>query len=179
MCRPTDLNVSILRPCLVTGAGKNEGELLKLFKLCRKGVFPVFGRQLTVEKPLIWVGDLVEALVLASAHGRDGEVYLVTSGGNHQLSEILQVAGELVGNPRPYKTLPLILGKAIADISTSFARMLGFSPPLSPDRLELFLADRQIDITKAREELGYNPKQRNIYEMLASTHEYYVATRQL
>ena len=171
--------MSILRPCLVAGAGKNEGELLKLFKLCRKGVFPVFGQQLKVEKPLIWVDDLVEALVLASACARAGEVYLVTSGANHKLIEILQVAGDLVGNPRPYKTFPLILGKTIAHISTPFARMLGFSPPFSPDRLEMFLADRQIDITKAQEELGYNPKQQNIYEMLARTYEYYVGTGQL
>jgi nucleoside-diphosphate-sugar epimerase len=177
--RQNGLNVAILRPCLVAGGGKRGGELLKLFKLCRKGVFPVFGRQLDVEKPLIWVGDLVEALVLASAHARAGAVYLVTSGGCYKMGEILQVAGELVGNPRPYKTFFLIFGKAIAHISTPLAKILGFSPPISPDRLELFIADRHIDITKAREELGYNPKQQNIREMIASTYEYYVRTGQL
>ena len=177
--RQKGLNVAILRPCLVAGGGKRRGELLKLFKLCRKGIFPVFGRQINVEKPLIWVGDLVEALVLASAYARAGGVYLVTSGGNHKLSEILQAAGDLVGNPKPYKTFPLILGKAIAHISTPFAKMLGFSPPLSPDRLELFIADRHINISKAREELGYNPKQQNIREMLARTYEYYLRTGQI
>ena len=68
--RQNGLNVIILRPCLVAGDGKRGGELLKLFKLCRKGIFPVFSGKLGVEKPIIWVGDLVQALVRASAHGR-------------------------------------------------------------------------------------------------------------
>jgi nucleoside-diphosphate-sugar epimerase len=122
---------------------------------------------------------LIQALVLASTHGRAGEAYLVTSGCNYKLAEILKVAGELVGNARPCKNFPLILGKVFAYISTPFAKMFGFTPPITPDRLKLFVADRHIDIAKARDELGYNPKQQSIPEMLASTYEYYVGTGQL
>ena len=89
------------------------------------------------------------------------------------------MAGELVNNPRPSITFPLILSKPIAQISTRIAKMLRFSPPLSPDRLEMFIANRHIDITKAREELGYCPEQQNVFDMLARTYEYYVRTGQL
>ena len=39
----TGLEVVIVRPCLIAGEGQRGGVLLKLFKLCRKGLFPVFG----------------------------------------------------------------------------------------------------------------------------------------
>jgi nucleoside-diphosphate-sugar epimerase len=173
------LYVTIIRPCLIAGAGKRGGELLKLFKLCRKGIFPIFSGKLDVEKPITWVDDVLQAIVRASAYGRAGEVYLITSGKNYKLGEILQVAGELVNHPKPYRTIPLIPIKVLAHISTPIAKMLRFSPPISPDRLEMFIANRNIDITKAREELGYNPEQQNVFDMLARTYEYYVQTGQL
>ena len=138
----------VLRPCLVVGAGKDAGELLRLFRLCQKGIFPVFGDALQSEKPLVSVKDLVRAMILASEYGRPGEIYLIHSGVGHQLGKILAAAGELLGNPRPYLKIPLPLARLVAWISTPIFGLLGRRAPLTPKRLSLFLASRKIDIAR-------------------------------
>jgi nucleoside-diphosphate-sugar epimerase len=177
--RDRGLDLTIVRPCLVAGEGKRGGELLKLFRLCRRGIFPVIGGLLDVEKPLIAVDDLVQALLLASAHGGPGEIYLVHSDGGHTLGAILREAGRLVGKPRPYLSIPLPAARLGARTGTWLAGLLGRQSPLTPQRLDLFLADRHIDIRKAREQLGYQPRHQDLGEILGRTYTYYVATGQL
>jgi nucleoside-diphosphate-sugar epimerase len=178
MCRD-GFPAVILRPCLITGEGKRGGDLVKLFRLCRRGLFPVFGRRLDVQKPLVSVDDVVDALVLAATRGRPGEIYLVTSGARHTLGQILDVAGRLVGKSRPYLNIPLPLARAAAQLSSPLARMLGRTPPLSTQRLELFLADRRIIIDKARRELGFEPRHVDLDEMLGRVYRDLDRTGQL
>lgn len=177
--RQSGLEVAIVRPCLIAGEGQHGGVLLKLFKLARKGMFPVFGGRLDVQKPLVDVEDVARALMLAAVAGPTGEIYLVTSGVRHTLGEMLAVAGRLTGNPRPYRSIPLPLARAAALATTPLARLLGREPPLSPERLDLFLADRAIDIGKARRELGYSPVLRDLASMLGRTYAWYGMTGQL
>jgi nucleoside-diphosphate-sugar epimerase len=175
----TGLEVVIVRPCLIAGEGQWGGVLITLFRLCRKGLFPVFGGRLDVQKPLVDVEDVARALILAAALGRPGEIYLVTSGVRHTLGEMLEIAGSLTGNPRPWRNVPLPLARAAAAATTPVARLLGMEPPLSPERLNLFLADRAIDIGKARRELGLAPHYRDLRSMLARTYAWYGMTGQL
>jgi nucleoside-diphosphate-sugar epimerase len=169
----------ILRPCLIAGEGKRGGDLLRLFKLCRRGLFPVFASSLDTAKPLVAVDDVVQALLLASVRGRAGEVYLVHSGARHTLGQILEVAGRLVGNPRPYRRLPLLPAFAAAQLVASLARGVGRTPPLSPERLELYLTDRSIVIDKARRELGYQPCHQDLDDMLGRAFRDFARTGQL
>ena len=169
----------ILRPCLVAGEGKRGGEFLRLFRLCRRGLFPVLGGRLDVEKPLILVDDLVQALLRAAGRGPAGEVYLVHSGGRHTLGAILHEAGRLVGARRPYLRIPFSVALAAAHLTTPIARLLGRPPPLTPGRLRLFVADRHIVIDKAREVLRYAPEHQDLAEMLGRTHAWYTRTGQL
>lgn len=177
--RRTGLEVAIVRPCLIAGEGQRGGVLLKLFKLCRQGLFPVFGGRLDVQKPLVDVEDVARALMLAAVRGAAGEIYLVTSGVRHTLGEMLAVAGRLTGNPRPCRSIPLPVARAAALATTPLARLVGRDPPLSPERLDLFLADRSIDIGKARRELGYAPELRDLASMLGRTYAWYGLTGQL
>jgi nucleoside-diphosphate-sugar epimerase len=175
----TGLEVVIVRPCLIAGEGQRGGVLLKLFKLCRKGRFPVFGGRLDVQKPLVDVEDVAVALIQAAIRGEPGAIYLVTSGERHRLGEMLEVAGRLTGNPHPYLAIPLPLARVAALLTTPVARLVGREPPLSPQRLELFLADRAIDIGKARRELGYAPQYRDLKGMLGRTYAWYGLSGQL
>jgi nucleoside-diphosphate-sugar epimerase len=177
--REQGLGAVILRPCLVAGEGKRGGEFLRLFRLCRRGLFPVLGGRLEVEKPLILVDDLVQALLRAAGRGPAGEVYLVHSGGRHTLGAILSVAGRLVGNRRPCLRIPYSVALTAAHLTTPVARLLGRPPPLTPKRLRLFVADRQIRIDKAREGLRFAPEHQDLEEMLGRTHEWYTRTGQL
>lgn len=173
------LNVRIVRPCLVTGPGKSGGELLKLFQLCQKGRFPLIGRRQDVIKPLIDVVDLIQALRLAALKGQPGRTYLVHSDGDHTLEQIIDVAGQLVGKKCPALRIPKPAAWLAAQLTTPVANALGQSPPLSPERLRLYLTDRRIDITRARTELGYQPQMQDLHEMLGRTYIDYLRTGQL
>ena len=175
----TGLEVVIVRPCLIAGEGQRGGVLLKLFKLCRRGLFPVFGGRRELQKPLVDVEDVAHALILAVAKGKPGETFLVTSGVRHTLAEMLAIAGSLTGNAKPAIDVPLPLARLAAAVTTPLAWLAGREPPLSPERLELFLADRAIDIGKARRELGYAPHYRNLRSMLARTYAWYGMSGQL
>lgn len=177
--REEGLEVAIVRPCLVAGQGKRGGELLKLFQLCTRGIFPVIGRRLNVEKPLVAVDDVVQGLLLAATRGPSGGIYLVHSGGGHTLGEILEEAGLLVGKRRPYVSIPLPIAWAGAQFGSWGSRLLGRQLPLTKERLNLFLMDRHIEIENAREQLGYQPLHQDVGEMLRQTHAYYVASKQL
>jgi nucleoside-diphosphate-sugar epimerase len=139
----------------------------------------VLGGRLEVEKPLILVDDLVQAMLRAAGPGPTGEVYLVHSGGRHTLGAILRVAGRLVGVRRPCVRIPFPVALAAAHLTTPVARLLGRPPPLTPGRLRLFVADRHIVIDKAREGLGFAPEHQDLDEMLGRTHEWYTRTGQL
>jgi nucleoside-diphosphate-sugar epimerase len=177
--RERGLDVAIVRPCLVAGEGKRGGELLKLFRLCARGIFPVVGGRLEVEKPLVDVDDLAQALLLAAVRGPGGGVYLVHSGVRHTLGTILEAAGRIVGNRRPYLSIPFPLARAAAQVGTFGSRLLGRQLPLTRERLDLFLMDRRIDIAKARDVLGYLPRHTDVGLMLRRTYDDYRATGQL
>ena len=108
-----------------------------------------------------------------------GQIYLVTSGVRHTLGEILAIAGSLTGRPRPYLNLPLPVARMAALVTTPLAQLAGREPPLSSERLDLFLADRAINIGKARRELGYRPHFRDLRSMLARTYAWYGLSGQL
>jgi nucleoside-diphosphate-sugar epimerase len=175
-----DLDVVILRPCLILGPGKDGGEPLKLFNLARFGLFPKIGGKMTQTKPLVDVRDVVAACAAALERGRAGEVYLIHSDGGHTLEEILEVTRRLVGSRRsgiPIPTLPVRV--ASHGFEAMAAAIPTFNPPITPGRLDLLLADRNISVAKARRELGFDPKEQDLYEMLGRTYVGYVRDGQL
>jgi nucleoside-diphosphate-sugar epimerase len=170
------LDVVILRSCLVAGEGKPNSELLKLFRLAGKGWLPYIGNNLTIEKPLLMVDDLVEALVSATTRGRAGEIYLLHSDGHHSMGEILGAVGRLTGARRTHVKIPIVAARAAARGFSWMNRLSpGFRAPLTPERIDLFVADRRINIAKARRELGFEPHHQALDDMLGRTYRWYVA----
>lgn len=179
LARETGMAMTILRPCVIAGAGQRGGQLLKLFTLCRRGLFPAFDGKLDVRKPLVAVQDVVQAILLAATRDGSPRIYLVTSGEPHLLADMVAIAGRLVGNPKPCRHAPLALARLAAAVATPLAKAVRVQPPLTAERLDLFLADRVIDIGRARRELGYAPRHRSLDAMLAETHAWYAASGQL
>ena len=168
------LNVVIVRTCVIAGPGKERSELLKMFKLVRAGVFPFLGDNLDVQKPLIDVDDVVQALLLATEKGRPGAIYLVTSGARHTMREILEVARSLTGGPRTHLTIPVGAARLAARAFAKLGRLVpDWNVPITDERIDLFIADRQIDISAAEQELGYRPRHQSVEEMLSATYRYY------
>jgi nucleoside-diphosphate-sugar epimerase len=169
----TGLETVILRPCLVAGEQQRGGPLLTMFRLCRRGVFPVFGDRLDAQRSIVDVEDVAHALILAATQGKASAIYAVTSGVHHNLAELLEAAGRLVGNQRPHVRLPAAFGRA----SLAVAGALGM--PLSDGLAELLLGDQVIDIEQSRRELGYRPHYRDLRAMLARTYAWYGMSGQL
>jgi dihydroflavonol-4-reductase len=171
---PDGLNVVIIRTCVIAGPGKERSELLKMFRLVRRGIFPFLGDNLDVQKPMIHVDDVVQALLLATQHGRPGGIYLVTSGVRHTMREILSIAQALTGGPRTHVAIPVEAARIAARVLAHAKRFApDWNPPLTAERIDLFIADRQIDISRARHELHYQPVRTNLEEMLAETYRFY------
>ncbi|MGM0558879.1 MAG: hypothetical protein ACQEVA_21000, partial [Myxococcota bacterium] len=86
----------------------------------------------------------------------------------------------LVGAPRAGIPLPVLPLRAASYGFEALAALVPtFNPPLTPGRLDLFLADRRISIAKARRELGFHPEHVDLYDMFGWTYIGYVRDGQL
>jgi len=174
------LDVVIVRPCVIAGAGKDRSELRQLFRLVKRGVFPAIGDALRVQKPLIHIDDLVQALLLATEKGRSGGIYLVHSDGGHTLGDIIAAAANLAGVRRGYLPVPVAAARAVASALAVAHRFApDWNPPLTHERIALFTADRRIDISRARNELGYAPTKQTPAAILTDTWQYHVRSGHL
>ena len=129
---------------------------------------------------MIMVDDLVDAIILAVDKGGPGEIYLLHSDGHHTLGEILAAAKRVVGARRSHIPVPLPVAK-LAALGFSVLNRLrpSWNPPLTPERVALFVSDRKIDISKARRELGFVPKIQDLDVMLGRTYQGYVEDGQI
>jgi dihydroflavonol-4-reductase len=122
------------------------------------------------------VRDVVRALRAAAARGRTGESYLVP-GHRVSIAELARLAAAVRGTPVMRRTAPSGLARAVAPLAEPLVRWTGWS--LLPTRealhaLETFPA---IDGSKARRELGHEP--RPVQQTLTDLHTYFVETGRL
>jgi nucleoside-diphosphate-sugar epimerase len=147
----------VVRPRLVWGAGDTT-ILPGIVEAVRSGRFRWIGggRHLT---STTHVDNVVEGLVLGAARGRSGEAYFVTDGEPVVFREFVTELLATQGVEIPDKTASAGVVRFAAD---SLENLWGLfrirtAPPVT--RLAFWLAalETTIDITKAREELGYQP----------------------
>lgn len=162
-----DLDAVILRPCMTAGAGKRGGEINRMVKMAGLGLIPVVKGTQDAIKPIVYVQDVVSAMLLALERGRRGRVYLIHDGVDHTLMEIVRAAGRVAGKKRPYIMLPPAPTRTLARTFDAVHGFLPrFNPPLSSGRLEMLETSRRISIRRARTELGYDPAWTDVEEML-------------
>jgi dihydroflavonol-4-reductase len=128
----------ILRPPAVYGPG--DREILKVFKIARLGVAPVFGGG-KQELSLVYGPDLGEAIAAAGhAPGTSGKVYypchpeIITSG------EMIQTIGRAMGRNVTILPLPSILARSMLAVTAAGARVTGKATILTPDKANEFFA---------------------------------------
>jgi dihydroflavonol-4-reductase len=107
--------------------------------------------------PTVDIRDVAEAALLAEQHGRQGERYIIA---NEFISnrDFYGMAAALRGNPPP-KVIPLRLAWAIAWTAERLFKLIGRKDYLvSTDAVFLSNAFQHMDNSKARRELGWNPR---------------------
>jgi nucleoside-diphosphate-sugar epimerase len=147
----------VVRPRLVWGPGDTT-ILPGLVEAVEQGRFSWIGggRHLT---DTTHVDNVVEGLVLGAERGRPGEAYFVTDGEPIEFREFVTALLSTRGVTPPDRNTPPALARAAAASLEALWRLTGrrSAPPVT--RLAVWLSSLEctIDISKAREELGYAP----------------------
>ncbi len=106
---------------------------------------------------IVHVDDVAEGHLLALAHGRSGESYIL-GGENLMLSEIGRMITRLAGKPPPRVKLPIGPLMPIAAIMEAWARISGHEPLMTRDMLTMARKRMFYSSDKARRELGYRAR---------------------
>jgi nucleoside-diphosphate-sugar epimerase len=165
------INGVIIRPVGIYGPG--DTRFLKLFRYIYQQKFRMIGNGKALYH-LTFVEDLVDGIILTSEKkGISGEIY--TLGGNEYLplDELVKRIAEILKKPAPGKHLPLWPVYIASFLCEMACRPLKIEPPLFRRRLDFFTKDRAFDISKAKTELGYDPKV-SLDEGLKRTAEWYL-----
>mgnify|MGYP006143842885 CR=1 FL=1 len=107
--------------------------------------------------PTVDIRDVAEAAVLAEQRGRIGERYIIA---NEFISnrDFYTLATAQLGNPPP-RLVPLRVAYAIAWIAERICRLTGRKDSLvRTDAVFLSNAFQRMDNSKARRDLGWNPR---------------------
>lgn len=140
----TGLEVVILRSPLVYGAGV-KGNFAQMIKVLAKGI-PLPLSSVQNLRSLIYIENLVYALVLCATHPiAAGKTYLVSDGEDVSTPELLRKLGEAMGRPaRLFCCPPALL--------LLTGRLVGKS-----DQINRLLGSLQVDSSKIRRQLGWEP----------------------
>ncbi|MDH3458348.1 MAG: sugar nucleotide-binding protein, partial [Gemmatimonadota bacterium] len=134
--RTTALDWTIVRPPIVYGP--RDREVLKLFKVARLGVAPVFGSG-EQELSAVYGPDLAEALVaVAGTPQAVGQTYYACHPARFTSAELIGHIGRALGKRvRPLR-LPAGLARPLLGVTATIARLSGRATVLNPDKANEF-----------------------------------------
>jgi nucleoside-diphosphate-sugar epimerase len=147
----------VIRPRFVWGPG-DTSVLPSILETIRSGAFRWIGggRHRTATTH---VDNTVEGLVLGATRGRPGGVYFVTDGDPVVFRDFVTELVRTQGVETPQGEMPAGVARAVAATAETAWRVLPLKgrPPIT--RFAVWVASQEctIDISRAREELGYVP----------------------
>ncbi len=105
-----------------------------------------------------YISDVVDALKLcASVPGIEGQCYNIAGEEAPTVNEIIATIAQEVNVPIPKGQLPRAPYRAYNSLSESLYKLAGVELP-GVHRYAIFLADKILDLSKAKQELGFTPK---------------------
>jgi nucleoside-diphosphate-sugar epimerase len=147
----------ILRPTMIWGPGDERTR--KLFSMIEKGRFFYVGRG---EALTHWVDvrDVAQAFDLAmQAEDVTAEAFLIGGATYQPLRDVAAEIARQLGVAPPRLQIPVGPMMTLAHATEIVCKPFGIEPPLFRRRVSFFLKHRAYDISKARERLGFKPKQ--------------------
>ena len=127
---------------------------------------------------LCWIGNLINATILAGEKGIPGSVYLIADARPYTVNEVVQTIAKVEGVKISEFHLPLWLAYFAGLALEIFGKMFRFHPPLYTSRVRTMTSNFYFDISKSRKELGYQPED-NFEQFVRKTVEYYTKNNQL
>ena len=140
----TGLEVVIVRPPLVYGAGV-KGNFAQLLSVLMRGI-PLPLASIRNQRDLIYVGNLVDALIACATHpAAVGQTYLVSDGEGVSTPDLIRNLAQALGKFNLVFPFPIYVMRFCAGL---------FGKSAAVDRLTQSL---QIDSNKIRKELSWKP----------------------
>lgn len=150
-----NLPVVIIRPTMIYGPGNvNFSEILRMAKFIKKGIFPLVGNGKNAI-PLVHVEDVVNGAILASKHGKPGEVYIITNDKNYSFNEIIKAISNEIGKKVFIFKVPKIIAQIIIAPMEFISKIFKFKPIFTLKRIESMTANRVFSVEKAKKDLKY------------------------
>jgi dihydroflavonol-4-reductase len=153
--RQHGLEVVVARPIGIYGPG--DTRFLKLFRGLARRRFPMLGSG-DVFYHLTYIDDLVRGFQLCGEVPRAaGRTYILGGAAYTTLKELVGLVAAELRVPPPrirWPVWPVWLAGAACE---ALCRPFGVEPPLYRRRVDFYRKSRAFDITRARQELGYNP----------------------
>jgi nucleoside-diphosphate-sugar epimerase len=152
----TGLDVVVARPIGIYGPG--DTRFLKMFRGLAKRRFPVLGSG-DVFYHLTFIDDLVEGFRLCGEVGAAaGRTYILGGATYTTLNEVIALMAEELGVRPPRWRLPVWPFWTAGLLCELVCVPLRVEPPLYRRRVDFYTKSRAFDISRARTELGYDPK---------------------
>lgn len=107
--------------------------------------------------PTVGIRDAARAMILAEKKGRVGERYLICERWM-SYQELFTLAAQAGGKKPPPMKLPMPVLYLIAGIADAFSRLLGLENRLSVNSIKCASKVNDMDNSKARNELGWQPR---------------------
>jgi dihydroflavonol-4-reductase len=150
------IEVTIARPSGIYGPG--DRRLLKLFRGVARGRFPILGRG-EIYYHLTHIDDLVEGFRLCGEHpAAAGRTYILAGGEYTTLNQLVALIAEVAGVRPPTLHLPVWPFWVAGALCEALLVPFGVEPPIYRRRVDFYTKSRAFDITRARRELGYEPR---------------------
>jgi len=146
-------NCIVLRSTMVYGPGETANRL-KIFKMIKKGHYFIFGRG-NNKLGLVHVKDLCTAITLAIKKDNAAGTYII-SGGNYTMNDFVYAIADSLKAKKPIH-IPLLIAWPGAVFLAIAGFVLRREMPLFPSRLKNLTSNQEVDISKAKKELGYSP----------------------
>jgi nucleoside-diphosphate-sugar epimerase len=169
--RASSLAWTIIRPPMVYGP--RDVEVLKVFRIARTGVAPVFGDGMQ-ELSAVHAADLADALVAAAtAPATVGGTYYAAHPEVFTSAEFVRAVARAIGHRARVIPLPLALARAALSVTELAARAAGRATILTADKAhEFFQAAWTGDPAPLARDAGWTA-QRDLERGLAETAAWY------
>jgi nucleoside-diphosphate-sugar epimerase len=108
---------------------------------------------------MINIDDLIEGILLCGTKKEAiGNVYILGGETYVTINQLVKIIAEVLDVDGPRFHIPFTLAYLAGILCEFTCKPLGINPPLYRRRVDFFRKDRAFDISKAKLELGSNPK---------------------
>ncbi|NGP88285.1 NAD-dependent epimerase/dehydratase family protein [Fodinibius halophilus] len=152
-----ETSITILRPPAVYGP--REDQIYSFFKMADKRLCPIIGDGNRPRISMIYVGDVVNAILNAADQQEKGvHTYFITDDTIHTWDEIRGTTETVLGK----KSVPIYIKpkyvKKIAKTVEKTASFFGIYPVLNREKAKELILEWTCSTEKAKNELGYEPE---------------------